>query len=190
MPVKSRRRAREAALRALYQIDLVGTGAREALESLDLFAEISDEQREYAEAVVAEVLRNRESIDLAIASKLQDWTMDRLAPLDRNILRIATYELHYRPDVPPAVSLNEAIELAKKYGTADSGKFVNGVLAGVLSESPKASWRPAEDGSEAEEIVEPEPEAIEVEQVEEGALDEAELARAIPWTVRSESESQ
>lgn len=190
MPVKNRRKAREAALRALYQIDLVGVEIGEALASVDLYAEISPELREYTDALVEEVFEKVDAIDQAISAKLQDWTIDRLAPLDRNILRIAVCELLYRPDVPPAVSLDEAIELAKKYGTVESGKFVNGVLAGVLSETPKANWQPADQSQAIEEIGEPEIEPVEVEHLVEGSPEEAELARVIPWTVRSENEPQ
>lgn len=190
MPVKSRRRAREAALRALYQIDLVDVDMDQALESVELYSELPADQRSYAKELVAQVLRNREFLDQTIASKLRDWTFDRLAPIDRSILRIATQELHFQRDVPPAVTLNEAIELAKKYSTADSGKFVNGILAAILVESPKADWRPEEVEDGVEEVAEPEAELVEVEELVEGSAEEAELARTLPWTVRSESDQR
>ena len=75
------------------------------------------------------------------------WTLDRLAVSDRLALRLATYELFEIPDLPPKVSIAEAVKIAKKFGTADSGRFVNGVLAKVLLDSPKKDWQPPEPPS-------------------------------------------
>src|SRR5690349_7281417 len=101
-----------------------------------------------------------------LADRIPDYDFNRIAAIDGNILRIAAYELFFEPGIPPAVTINEAIEIAKKYSTAESGKFVNGILGRLLADSPKANWDPA--SAPAEEIEEPstEPE-YEIEVIEE-----------------------
>jgi len=123
----SRRKAREAALKTLYRIDLVGGDAREALTDL----RISDASRAYASFLVEGVLTHLTELDAVISAHLIDWTIDRLSTVDRAILRIGTYELLYVHDVPARVSLDEAIELAKRYSDDRASAFVNGVLAGI-----------------------------------------------------------
>ncbi|RKQ88735.1 transcription antitermination factor NusB [Brockia lithotrophica] len=126
----SRRKAREAALKALYRIDLVGGDAREALADL----RVPDASRAYASFLVEGVLAHLAEIDAEISAHLIDWTLDRLSPVDRAILRIGTFELLHSPDVPPRVSLDEAIELAKRYSDDRAPAFVNGVLASIYRE--------------------------------------------------------
>ncbi len=93
------------------------------------------EVREFAEEIIKGVLEMRERIDELLKKHTVGWKVDRMATVDRNILRIALYEiLKRREDVPLSVAINEAVELAKKYGTEDSGKFVNGVLAKIVRE--------------------------------------------------------
>lgn len=187
MRVKSRRPGREAALRALYAMEIGGFPKSSALRTLREHAELEPAQLEYAERLVEGVVDEIEGIDDQVGSKLVGWTMDRLATLDRNILRLATYELFFCPEVPPAVSLDEAIELAKRYGTAESGKFVNGVLAAVLVESPKAAWdrESAAPETELEEPAPAEPEE-EAEIIAGDSPEAEELARVGKWTVRAE----
>jgi len=141
---KSRRAAREIALNVLYQWDSSGVPFEEALDTALEFADLSaisakdpdkaDSVRDYARAVATGVKENLKELDGYIAGLAQGWPLDRQPAVDRNILRIAVYEIRHVDSVPPVVAVDEAVELAKKYSTAESGKFVNGVLAGYLRE--------------------------------------------------------
>ncbi|MHB9037842.1 MAG: transcription antitermination factor NusB [Armatimonadota bacterium] len=141
---KLRRAARELALNILYQWNTCGLPFDEALATALEFADLSsleaknperaDEAREYAGAVVRGVKEHLKDLDGNIARLAQGWPVDRQPAVDRNILRIAFYEIDYVDSVPPIVAVDEAVELAKKFSTAESGKFINGVLAGYLRE--------------------------------------------------------
>ncbi|RIW33638.1 transcription antitermination factor NusB [Bacillus salacetis] len=124
-----RRTAREKALQALFQMDMSGMTADEALTNVYEDAP-SDE---YLEALVKGAAVYKEKIDGLIKENLEKWSFDRLAKVDRNILRVAVYELLEIDDVPNKVVINEAIEIAKAYGDDQSGKFINGVLSKVNS---------------------------------------------------------
>lgn len=117
--------ARERALNVLFEADIRGCAVSEVVGRIQ--APLDD----LTLSLVDGVSSSRERIDPVIASHSHSWTLDRMAATDRNILRIATYELMARADVPSAVILNEAVSLAKRYGTDDSGGFVNGVLAAI-----------------------------------------------------------
>ncbi len=128
-----RRRAREIALQVLYQLDL---RPGEPEEALNLYFENfrpSDKAREYCRRLIDGVLQHREEIDRLIEENSENWTLKRIAVVDRNILRISAFELLHCPDVPFKVSLDEAVELAKKFGTDDSGAFINGILDRIHS---------------------------------------------------------
>jgi N utilization substance protein B len=125
-----RREGREVALQLLFHWDL---NVREALQSkdLDLFWELRDViagVRAFATAVLNGVIANQETIDSKITKYTANYELKRISAVDRNILRMAIYEMLYAVDVPPIVAINEAIDIAKKFGTEESGKFVNGVL--------------------------------------------------------------
>ncbi len=125
----SRTKARECALQALYQLDLSGGDAREALRGvLSHFEEADEETSRFAEQLVRGVQSERPQIDELIQKSSTNWKLDRMARVDRNILRLAVFELLRRPDVPVRVTLNEAVELGKKFGSEESSAFVNGVL--------------------------------------------------------------
>jgi len=129
----SRRKAREAALKILYAMDLSGQSADEAMAAyFEDFAE-DGETLEFTEELVRGVGRELEALDEKIRAASQNWRLERMARVDRNILRLATYELLYVPSVPRRVSLNEAIELGKRYGAEDSAAFVNGILDRIAS---------------------------------------------------------
>ena len=184
MRIKSRRQAREAALRALYEVEVGKTAPETSIANLEAFEQLPDELRLFAHELVTGVLAQRAKLDAAISEKLKDYGLARIATVDRNLLRLACFELHYRPEIPPKVTLNEAIELAKKYSTAESGKFVNGVLAAILAESGKADWTPPAEGAIIEELEsEPEPE---IEEVAEDSPELQELAKVGKWKLRSE----
>ncbi len=90
--------------------------------------------REFADPMIRGTIENCAEIDLLIQKYLQNWDFHRVAVVDRNVLRLAIYEMLYREDIPPVVSINEAVDIAKKYSTDDSGKFVNGILDRVKSD--------------------------------------------------------
>lgn len=134
------------------------------------------------------VRSEQRDLDDRLAALITDYSLERVAAIDRNVMRIAAYELFHLPEVPPAVTLNEAVEIAKKYSTAESGKFVNGVLGKLLLDSPKASWSSAEAKELAEDA--PEPEAPpEVEVVEVDEAEARKLLKVGGWTLRSEKNS-
>ena len=139
----TRREARELALRMLFQLDLGHQPVSEVIEAALAQSQLEGNNREYAEILVRETLNHLTEIDPRIAALTPDWNSDRQAVVDRNILRLAAYELLYRPDAPVAAVVNEAVELAKKYSTAESGRFVNGVL-GALARQPRGEEPPAE----------------------------------------------
>lgn len=135
----TRRRAREFALQALYQADLAETSAVEALNGLwtgQMDGEGLDEEQKpaegeevaFAERLVSGVVDHADELDALIEDASTNWRLPRMPIVDRNILRLATFELKHCEDIPPNVSINEAIELAKRFGTADSKAFVNGIV--------------------------------------------------------------
>ncbi len=135
MPAK-RTKARERALQALYQIDVAAVGIDEALARFwKSFEPVEREVMELAEALVRGVAEHRRAIDDTIERVSTHWRLDRLARVDRNVLRLAVYEL-LETDVPVKVVINEAIELGKKYGSESTVAFVNGVLDRVAAELP------------------------------------------------------
>jgi len=141
---KARRAARELALNVLYQWDAAGVPFEEALETAVEFSDLgglrtrdpalADQAIEYARVLATGVRNKISELDSHIDRLAEGWPVERQPAVDRNILRIALYEIIYVDSVPPVVAVDEAVELAKKYSTAESGKFVNGVLAGFLRE--------------------------------------------------------
>ena len=133
-----RRRAREAALQMLYQWEVGRTSAYEAIAtywpSQDNGADLPDVHREFANGLVRGTIGRVEEIDRLLASHAQNWRVERMAVLDRLVLRLATYELLAEPATPAKVVLNEAIELARAYSGDDAVGFVNGVLDAVRRE--------------------------------------------------------
>jgi N utilization substance protein B len=122
-----RSRAREIALQALFQEDL---NPRNSLENLGAFlaARLQDESlREFAKQLVLGVKRNQDELDALLTEKAANWSVPRMAATDRNLLRLGAYEIRYT-DTPDRVAIDEAIELAKRYGTAQSPQFINGIL--------------------------------------------------------------
>ncbi len=132
-----RTKARERAVQALYQIDVAATDLDEALSRFwKSFEPVEREVMELTEALVRGVARHRRAIDEAIEAVSTNWRLDRMARVDRNVLRLAVHELIHRPDVPVKVVMNEAIELGKKYGSESSGAFINGVLDRIAASLP------------------------------------------------------
>ena len=133
--MKNRSRARAWALQALYAWEQRGAAAERGMPVLqDLFASlrVSPANRPYAEVLVRLVGQNVEKIDRTITESLTNWRLERLAVVDRAILRLGTAEMMFVDDVPPRMCIREMVQLAEKYGTADSPRFVNGVLDAVM----------------------------------------------------------
>ena len=120
-----RRKARETALQALYKLDIAGASGEEDLELEELAPGTAE--RRYCETLVQGVRTRLASLDQEIEKYSENWTISRMSVVDRNILRIAVYELLYS-EVPYKVIIDEAVELAKKFGTDESGPFINGII--------------------------------------------------------------
>lgn len=132
--MRKRTLARECALKILYQIDLTGEAADSCIDNFWKFnEEIEPEVRDFSVTLVKKTIENLEHIDKNISKLAENWDLGRMAIIDKNILRLSSCELLYLEEVPPKVSINEAVELAKKYSGPDSSKFVNGILDKVKS---------------------------------------------------------
>lgn len=128
-----RRQARERTVQALYQLDSNGQLARAAAAApLRIFWDSLDplepEVEELAAPLIDGVLAHVAALDKAVEAVSLHWRMSRMAKVDRNILRLGAFELLHRPEVPPKVAINEAIDIAQRYGSEDSGAFINGIL--------------------------------------------------------------
>jgi len=126
-----RRESREITLQFLYQTDIGSKYTEPRAQALNTFWKMQDfnvQAKKFAEQLICGVLDHQEVVDTKIKAYSKNWDFHRIAVVDRNILRLAVYELLFRDDIPPVVSINEAIELAKKFSTDDSGRFVNGIL--------------------------------------------------------------
>lgn len=126
-----RRKAREAVLQALYELEFSERPWREVLEDQFDRRASSEESTAYARELMEATMGHRDEIDGKIEEALENWDMDRLSLIDKNILRFALAELLYLPQVPASVTINEAIEVAQKYSSADAGKFINGILDSI-----------------------------------------------------------
>lgn len=124
----SRRKARELALQALFQIDVTGTGMEQALEYVFTEFKVKAKDQEYCRELVQGTIAELDFLDEIIKKVSNEWDIKRMANVDRNILRMGIYEIVFRDDVPNNAAINEAIELGKEYSTAESGKFINGIL--------------------------------------------------------------
>ncbi|MGE5576900.1 MAG: transcription antitermination factor NusB [Syntrophothermus sp.] len=133
----SRRNARETALKILFQIDIGKMGVEEALKAGREVFELAESANGFTEGLVRGTCNHLVELDQIIEEFSIDWPVTRMASIDRNILRLAVYEILYVGDIPASVSVNEAVELAKRYGNADSGKFVNGILGNVVRSRAK-----------------------------------------------------
>lgn len=132
-PMK-RRDAREAAIQFLFHNDLSGGEGMKELEAFWNLRPASESVQKFALPLIEGTLQHLADIDARIARCVDNYQINRIAAVDRNILRLAIYEMFHREDIPPVVSINEAIELAKRFGSEDSGRFVNGVLDRVKTE--------------------------------------------------------
>jgi len=132
-----RRRSREAALQVLYALDVVDGDIDATFTAFWKNFDPREDTREFALFLTEGSWSRKEEIDAAIMQHSANWSLARMARVDRNILRIAAYELLYCDDIPPKVTLNEAIDLAKLYGSENSGAFINGILDALYAHMRK-----------------------------------------------------
>jgi N utilization substance protein B len=137
-----RRRSREFALQVLYQLDITPRDPEAALARIREHFSRAAERDEFAERIVMGVLNNREETDRLIERYSEHWRLGRMNMIDRNILRMACFELLHCDEIPPKVTMNEAIDLGKRYGTEGSGSFINGILDRIQNEVVRKPVQP------------------------------------------------
>lgn len=142
-----RRKAREVALQVLYELDVLNIDAKEAITLFWNNFPATEDSRKFSTFLIEGAWDNREQIDSIISSCSENWSMARMSRVDRNILRMAVYELLYCANIPPKVTLNEAIDLGKMYGSENSGSFINGILNAVYLKLYKESMNQDVNGS-------------------------------------------
>ena len=131
----ARHSGREAALQMLFQLEASGVSPDQAIELFwRTFEDADPEGKTYADTIVRGVAENMAGIDKRVTAASQNWRLERMSRVDRNLLRLGTWELMFRTDVPRAVILDEAVELAKSFGTDESSGFVNGVLDRIAND--------------------------------------------------------
>lgn len=133
----SRRFARELALQLLFQIDVGKVSLKEALKDFSSLHDVPASTKEFCLSLVKGVLDNLEEIDKQIKEVSKNWELSRMNIVDKNVLRLGTYEMLFGSNIPETVAINEAIEIAKKYGSNESGSFVNGILDAIK----KIKWK-------------------------------------------------
>jgi N utilization substance protein B len=150
-----RRSSRESALQVLYQIDITKNDTQKSLAQFqDYFPEekkigTTRSGDDFMERLVLGVLEHCKEIDRLIQSYSENWRLDRMSVIDRAILRMATFELLYCEEIPPKVTLDEAIELGKRFGSEDSGSFINGILDRIQNEVVRKPLGTTNEGQRA-----------------------------------------
>jgi len=137
--MKARTRARGVALQALYEIDIVNHPSGEVLDQRLEDETLSDELKEFTRQIVTGVLPLRKEIDKVIAKYAPEWPLDQIATIDRNIMRVATWEMAVSGETPVKVIINEAVELAKLFGSDSAPRFINGVLGSLADHQNEIS---------------------------------------------------
>ena len=138
--MRKRTKAREYVLQMLYQVDITRGNWQEILSSFWESSEqenISAELKDFSAELLGGVIEHVQEIDKKISKYAENWQLERMAFVDRNIMRLGCFELLFRADIPPKVAINEAVELAKKYSGLESGKFVNAILDQIKIEKEK-----------------------------------------------------
>jgi len=129
-----RRRGRETALKLLYALDITQEPVDALLQASWLDTVVPEAVREFAVALVTGVMAHRDEIDALVQEWSMNWSLERIGIIERNILRFAIYELLFLTDIPPNVTINEAVEVAKRYGTDEAPSFINGILDRIKQE--------------------------------------------------------
>lgn len=132
----TRRQARECALQMLYQFELSRASINDVIVKFWIGSDADDETRIFANELVNGVVSRLNDLDTLLSTSSTNWKLTRMAAVDKNILRIAAYEISYCDNVPSKVAINEAVEIAKRFGTEDSGAFVNGILDNIAKAHP------------------------------------------------------
>ena len=130
----TRRKSRELALQALYQGEQAGQNGLLVFEEFCAHFQVNKKSIPYAKKLLDGVQEKADAINQLISKYAENWRLERMSVIDRNILRLAVYEVHYQDDVPVSVAINEAVEIAKRYSTDDSGPFINGILDSMAKE--------------------------------------------------------
>jgi N utilization substance protein B len=156
--LKNRRQSRELALKVIFELDVAGGDPAEAFDlAVKLAREDPDDQTEpppsdevsrFARSLLDGTLAHLPEIDVKLRSYAREWSLERMANVDRNILRLALFEMLHLAEVPLSVSINEAVELAKTYSTPDSGRFINGILGKIAGELAPSGGLPKSEGEE------------------------------------------
>lgn len=128
----SRKIAREVTMQALYQIELNGYESFEDIQGFIIESSIKASEDSYVKTVIDLCFENKEAIDAEITKYLKNWTIDRLSKVDLSILRLAIIEIAYMEDIPESVTINEAVNLAKKFSDEEASSYINGVLGSVV----------------------------------------------------------
>ena len=155
--MKKRTRARELTLQFLYQLDLRGDELYPEAGAWLRSEERDAETLRFATRLVEGVWENWDEIERTVQAVAQNWNIARMAVIDRNVLRLGTFELLHCPDIPPKVAVNEAIELGKRYSTANSGAFINGILDKIMNRKPAEKPAAAAQRDEQAARVAPQP---------------------------------
>ncbi len=132
----ARRKARELALQMLFENDVAGTEPSEMFSRSPDFAKATDGMRDFTKRLVSGTLEHRDALDKIISKQADHWRLSRMPIVDRNILRLALFELLHEPETPRPVIIDEALEIAKRFSTPRSSQFINGILDGVLKARP------------------------------------------------------
>jgi transcription antitermination factor NusB len=138
--MRKRSKAREYVLQMLYQVDITRSNWQEVLENFYVSGDrqdLSGELKDFSAQLLEGVVDHLQEIDKKISKYAANWQLERMAFVDRNIMRLGCFELLFRADIPPKVAINEAVELAKKYSGVESGKFVNAILDQIKIEKEK-----------------------------------------------------
>lgn len=130
---QNRRFLREKVLQILYAYEMNGEGLETLMEGILTEIETEDD-KEFCRSIVNKVLANKKELDKNIEERVSNWEMNRIATIDRILLRMGIAEINFFPDIPPKVSINEVIEISKNYSTPNSSRFINGILDTILSE--------------------------------------------------------
>jgi len=137
----TRRKSRELALQALYQGELAGQNGLLDFEEFCAHFQVNKKSIPYAKKLMEGIQEKADVLNQLISKYAENWRLERMSLIDRNILRLAVYEVHYQDDVPVSVAINEAVEIAKRYSTDDSGPFINGILDAMAKEEASGAER-------------------------------------------------
>ncbi len=186
-PIRSRTAARQLVFQMAYALDTEGISLAEVEAQIAEQYLLENKLDTYVIPALRGMTQNREQLDEAIAPLLsKNWSLERIAKTDRAILRLAAYEFWFCPGISPKVTVNEAVNLARAYGSEESRKFVNGLLGSLLKVSPKATWDPSQEeiwSGPSEESATPQAE-IDEAVVTEGTPEHNEMLSAGAWVMK------